>query len=521
MLLHDGPLTSQPQEAVEVDEAHPSARGLITWNVGTPSIGGGGTFRPTGPQSVQAIRGLSGIAGFDDASVVEFTGAPRINGGPFTALVGVIYNGKARPYAFISQGGAGSGYGWKIGMYPDGIDRRFALTYGSIADYAPTSGEIPVDVPSIIGLTVSGDAGTGRYYIDGKLDSSFAVGTMTTPASRDTTLGAAHANSSYVDYLGTGNAIWLALLWNRELSADEVAAISANPWQLFRVRQVVLPTAAPTTDVAGSLTARAVAAASLTVRKPIQGSATGRGSIAGTLTAPKTLSGTGTARATVAGALTVAKPVQGSATGRGVLTGTLTVAKPLSGTCTARATVAGALTVAKPLTGGLIARGVCAGVLVSAPTSLSGLLTGRAYAAGTLTIAKPLGGVTTGRSLVTGQLTVPKPLAGAVQGSATVGGVCTVRKPLQGAGIGRGRVLGALTIDQRLLGLVRGRATIAGAFHTPPSLQGAAVIRGRVQGALTAPSSAWSGEVLLDVTVKTRYSPVSRVVTRFVPSLKL
>ncbi|MBX9857420.1 MAG: hypothetical protein K2Y26_17955 [Gemmatimonadaceae bacterium] len=474
MLLLDAPLTEQPQEAVEVNDGHPSSRGFIAGFVGTPSAIGAG-FTPVGAVGVRPLVGRSGLTNFDGASFVELTGAPRITGGPFTALVGVIYGGQARPYTFISQGGSSVGYGWKLGCSPSGTDGRFQLTYGLVEDYPQSSASIPQNVPVVIGATISGDGGTCRYYIDGKQEGSTAVGTMISPSTRDLTLGASHRGGEYIDYLGAGNSIWLALVWNRELSAEEVAAISANPWQLFRTRHVVLPaSAAPAADVAGAASLALTATGSIAIAKPVSGAVAVALTTSGSIAVAKPVAGAASLALNASGAIAIAKPVAGAATCSVSATGSIAVAKPVGGAATLSATAAGSVAVDKPVAGAAQLALTSTGTLTT--VGMGGAATCSLAATGNVAVSKPVSGAAAIALTAAGAASIAKPVAGNAALALAASGSVAVAKPVAGAASLALVAGGSVAIAKPVSGAAGLTLTANGAVAVPKPLGGAAAL---------------------------------------------
>lgn len=85
--------------------------------------------------------------------------------------------------------------------------------------------------------TISGAA--ARYYIDGRLDASGAVGTITGTKTSLITSGLRPEDSA-----GFVGDIFLSAVFNRALLPSEVADLAANPWQLLEPRRIIVPVAA-------------------------------------------------------------------------------------------------------------------------------------------------------------------------------------------------------------------------------------------------------------------------------------
>ena len=106
---------------------------------------------------------------------------------------------------------ADSGVGGEIASAVDGKLHAFAVTYA-------TSNTAPK-----------------MYWdgVDGTTASSAAAAGLVTGAGINDYIGGYSSNG----YAANGYGIYLALGWNRELSASQIKSLSDNPWQIFKAPQ--------------------------------------------------------------------------------------------------------------------------------------------------------------------------------------------------------------------------------------------------------------------------------------------
>jgi hypothetical protein len=200
------------------------------------------------------------------------------------------------------------------------------------------------------------------FYINGKLDAVAPVNNFSGAA-----IGSAGSNAASIKLGNRGDGgtqfygdIYGVFVWNRVLSAAEIAAVTANPWQLFQAPQRTLfAVSAPTGD-ATAMPSGVSATASV-------GAATGAGSAN---TSPAGVSATASVGTAVASGSTV---VNGTATPAGVSATASTGTASASGAATVSATgVASTAAVGTAVAGGganASPAGVSASASVGAPAA--------------------------------------------------------------------------------------------------------------------------------------------------------
>lgn len=241
----------QPHGAVEIDDSNPLAAGIInavTGSLGAPVIGSRLVTR-SGSAIVQTVTTKGHIfGGFDGGTAyVVVDSNARIVSGTLTCICIIVANNANGFVYYASEGGSGAGKGWAFGQSATTSANKIGMSWGGVADYSLSTGTLTTGVPTVVGVVVSRSGGTARYFIDGQFDSSRAVGTFGGAGTAPLTLSGAHNGAGYGNYLPAGYGVGFCAVWDRALSDEEVAQVSANPWQLFRetLGSVFVPAAAP------------------------------------------------------------------------------------------------------------------------------------------------------------------------------------------------------------------------------------------------------------------------------------
>lgn len=230
------PWTIQPQYPARIDQSNPLARGLIfSFNPAEPGLCNGVTGYQSYSTFGAAPTRVSGVKG----RAINAAGGGAYWTDPGTALATKTYTylvladiaALDNPWGGIMAVGQASEMTFSL-------QRDSATSNVSIMLTASNAGlTITGEVNNIVGagpkvLAVSNEMfGSCAYYRDGRLIQSagysYLPGTITTP--RLVLLGERSASATY----GADGSIYLALGWNRVLSAAEHASIAANPYQVF------------------------------------------------------------------------------------------------------------------------------------------------------------------------------------------------------------------------------------------------------------------------------------------------
>ncbi|WP_305821391.1 hypothetical protein [Massilia brevitalea] len=281
-------------------------------------------------------------------------------------------------------------------------------------------------------------------------------------------------NLSHFGVLSTGpeQETYMLLVWDRALSDEEIARISADPYQVFAEpgRPMFLKTGAPVVPellLAGGAQVSVTAAGALSTAVRLGGAAVIRTSTSGALATSLSLAGVGAARSSASGALSTGIELGGVASTRTVAAGVLSTEIPLTGAVAARATAAGVLSTDAATLSGFVIAGSAATGSLSTAISLAGTAAMRALASGQLAgDGAALAGAVTARASAAGELSTVIALSGAASCFVEVSGY------MAGAGVA-------------LSGAALVRASVAGWLSTSISLAGAGAARSSGTAALT------------------------------------
>jgi len=411
--------TSQPQYAAPIDWGNKLGRSVVYYQHGpTDDVFGQLLTKVTGNQRQPSPKGLlwSLSSGFPDR--IE----SNVNVGPPLTVAFDMYHvgtfGSAR--TLISNGGSGSGgKGWNASLIASANTFRF--TFGGVADYSASTASLVAGNFYRLTFVVSGNGGTVKYFINGVLDSSRAVGTMQTPQSRGIALGAAHNGSIWVGPLQPGTLVGNVTVLNRALTDSEVLEEYVYPWQIFRApsrRLWVVPSGGPASyDIAGATIGEGATTGSIEAIAPtyaIAGATIGEGATTGAIdaTAPAySIAGDTVGEGSTTGGIDVTfiYSIAADTVGVGSTTGAIEA--------TAVYSIAGA-TVGEGVTQGAIE--VPATYFIAADTVGVGVTAGAIEAPSTFTLA----GATAGEGVTTGSISIIAiyDIAGATAGEGVTTG---------------------------------------------------------------------------------------------------
>lgn len=230
--------TNQPQGPIQVDWGNPLARGLSAAfdlqssrdliTQATPSVN----------TSIQIIKNQKVGRAFSAGTNTQFPHRSNFAlTGVMTALVLMDVNALSGYTPIITKQATSTTYNIYELRASTEFGGAMALVEGRLTDYAVWETASPVisaGFSGVVGFTRNANTVTGErnFYANGKKFSSTITRSMTGNITDD--------GLSPV-YLGTrqdavtklnGN-IYLAVLWSRVLSDNEIASFSANPWQIF------------------------------------------------------------------------------------------------------------------------------------------------------------------------------------------------------------------------------------------------------------------------------------------------
>lgn len=225
--LRSRPRTSQPPEGTPIDWANPLCKGLSVVVCNLIEIVTGSKLSSTGVTTQICKHGItntiaSAVASNKIIIPKEISGAVSV-----VALTSrdasATTSGPGAVAEVVTNRTAGQATFWELNL---------GNGFGELVD---------IDKPRFSNQT----GGFGKIYLNGNLLSgnnpaSTALVNNTFYVVAATASTGANSSSSGQMYIGNVNNSFsfvgrfpLVLLWNRELSSAEVAAISANPWQVF------------------------------------------------------------------------------------------------------------------------------------------------------------------------------------------------------------------------------------------------------------------------------------------------
>ena len=221
--------TSQPQGAVEIDWGNPLTRGLkVVHNFR------GLSFRlnqvTNGRFSLVGSGFGGGSEGLEFLANASYITTP-LNTTDFTnsaTIIGVLKNKNSTP----TEGQ--TGFPWNVNSnslgthYPHTNNTIYYSSFrGASRFYFLPSVSIPYTEKHVLAETVNGSTPSSSVYVNGNLVNMYG-GAFTFSPVTPMRIG---YNDQATPYVGT---IYAIFVWNRELSANEIANFSRNPWQIFR-----------------------------------------------------------------------------------------------------------------------------------------------------------------------------------------------------------------------------------------------------------------------------------------------
>lgn len=471
--------TQQPQQLVDVDWENPLSRGLVrvdNFARRGQDVLGGPAWNTT--QFASSQRGIA-LEQTDASDKVCYSPGlhTRLIAG-MTVLSLVWRSGPPTASEFFVCHGTGTSYNW--GLY-DSPSTRYVFLKNTGGTNKSVSFAYASGGWATVVAAYSGAGGYVRLYQDGVKRSE-------TAQSGNVQQNDYHL-SSFAYASGSGNYLQpLIAIWNRELSADEVKRVSANPWQIFRrpSERLWIPVssgvpagatleahAQAEATATGNLTlsatldglALAVASASgnLTTQIPLAGAAVSIVSASGDLLTGINLSAAAIAQATAAGNLTAQIRLDGAALAQAAASAGLTSAILLEGHAAAAATASADLTTGSD---GLEAHAhaqAAASADLTAQIRLEAHATAEATASGTLAAdAGSLAANAQAQTTVIATLTTSIRLSGTAAAQAGASGILTTSIPLTAAALANAIATGTLSTAILLSGHAEAQASASG-----------------------------------------------------------
>lgn len=232
--------TQQPQQGAQLCGSNPLASGLVFAVTGAPGTGfvdavSGRLPTVTGASSGIDIKGRYAKPAASSGQITwpaGSTGLDRVTG-PGTLLVCMRSNNNTRNWrAFGSREDSSTGDGVYL-LYDDQNNASNGFNAGANNNnyrLSSNSGALGTNSEqSFHTFGFSWDGSTVWMWADGKQDKSAAA--AFTPNSNTGRVTRLQSDTVASDFL-------FAYAWNRVLSANEIASITANPWQIFAAPRI-------------------------------------------------------------------------------------------------------------------------------------------------------------------------------------------------------------------------------------------------------------------------------------------
>lgn len=246
------PWTVQPQIAAGIDWGNPITRGLVAAIL--PSVAYNDFLSPATTVSTFGTAPVKspGIAGVGPSSKAA-------TGGIYLTASDNRYTGAAQSHFMLADISAIVGdYAGLIGTSKgDGSAGSISIQRnGSLNSYRvynnPTNGSAFGNTTDIVGaglkaVTLTADANNPTNWVAYLNQAVWGSGTVTSGVTTQTTGRLLTLSERSVSASVSHQGIWfLRLAWNRILSAQEVASLATNPWQIFTPlqRRIWVPGAA-------------------------------------------------------------------------------------------------------------------------------------------------------------------------------------------------------------------------------------------------------------------------------------
>ena len=225
------PWTSQPQVEVGIDWRNPLTRGLTTAVL--PHLGFDAVSREivgvlgTKPAVVPGGNGLA-ISPSAGSITLSSMIAKQVSAPPLTVLVIMTRTGSMAQYARVVDCAYGASVdgGWDIEA--DGSGGLVFVSWSG-GSFSPLSSVgLTIGAPSVFAATHDGVKATA--YLDGLLKQGPMSRTISaTTKNEPFAIGSTRNGTNF----GAGCLIFAVMTFGRVLPAEEIASLSANPWQLF------------------------------------------------------------------------------------------------------------------------------------------------------------------------------------------------------------------------------------------------------------------------------------------------
>lgn len=406
---------------------------------GVNVVGPGGLFSSSGISQVHpAVQTTSAFVSF--ACLYVKTGTAESFGRIFGRTA---RNGTAIPYT-----------NWDFELNPnaEGQTRVVAsLAAGSDAYFSTGStGSRPTvaddGAPHFL-FAENTDGGKLSIWIDGvknALQSSVGAGVAYNNTTNDKIIFSGSSDAANANRVAT--YVPIGMFWNRGVSADEIASITANPYQLLEPELVWMPVAggAGSVTLDAAATAQSTATADLSHGVTLAGAALSVASATAGMSLSVPLAATATATASASGLIALSVNLSANAVAQAVATADLNSGSvSLAANATSVATAGATLALAVNLSASAIAQAVASAELGGSAT-LAAAAIANAQATSALAVGKPLAAAAQGASTATATLWVQVPLSAAALAQAAAGASLSLTVTLDANALGNASASAAL-----------------------------------------------------------------------------
>lgn len=407
------PTLAPPQQAGQINWAHPLAKGLsFVWFAGTSDRE---WTRGVAPSTRNATRsvGAKGPAAHCSTGQVniewptQFTATSDGAGtGDFTMLsVGNPVASASSVNHMLAQKNDAAGTPFaqaallansRLAVVSSGDFELFTYNNGNNSTITAT-GVVDGNWHAFAGVR-SGT--THSIFVDGRLNNSSTLTAQNiSQAGRYTAVGS-RGNGTTESFV---NDISCALMWNRALTNAEIQSISANPYQILMPAQAIaVNTLAGSASLAALLNGVSSLTTALSLSKPLAAAPAAVASVTPGLALSVPLAAAPSAVSTVTPGLALSVPLAASPAAVSTITSAVSLGKPLASSLAGVSTVTPALSLSIPL--GTALGSVSTITAALAGGNLAANLNAVSSITASITLSKPLAGSISALSVITGDL---------------------------------------------------------------------------------------------------------------------
>jgi len=216
--------SKQPQSSIVLDLSNPLSKGLVVW------VDARSTWVPaSGSKSINNSLVGGSARGFVTPAINSSVFTPNPVSGSEWSTFGEVISPSISGYQAIwsFDNSSGNSLGIGVSAFASG---NFGVDLRPYAPDSNSSQAFATNTPIMCGVTVSVSASKINAYYNGKISYS---PTLSSSASTSYDRVSLFAKRNGLDAAVNNSRINWVALWNRALSANEVARLYNNPWQVF------------------------------------------------------------------------------------------------------------------------------------------------------------------------------------------------------------------------------------------------------------------------------------------------